>query len=151
LNPYLSWVFAVLGALIHELMYFFFGKWKGREFLLKNTYTRKKYRNAKNLIEKYGVASIFLIRFMYGMRIVPMVFLGAVGFNTYKFLFFNTLSLGIWAAIYIYLGYLFGKTAEIFFGNAKKYYFIAAGVILLTATLLIVIFSLKHKLFNNKN
>ncbi|EDP74296.1 DedA family protein [Hydrogenivirga sp. 128-5-R1-1] len=151
LNPVLSWFTAILGALFHEVIYFFLGKWKGREFLLRNSYTRKKYRKAKKLIEKYGVFSIFIIRFMYGMRIVPMVFMGAVGYNTYKFLFFNVISLTIWAALYIYLGYLFGKAAEIFFGKAKEYYFTAAGIILLTATLTLLFFSFKNKLFNNKN
>ena len=80
-----------------------------------------------------------------------MVFMGAVGYNTYKFLFFNILSLTIWAAIYIYLGYLFGKAAEIFFGKAKEYYFIIAGSIFLIATLILLFFSLKNKLLNNKN
>ncbi|WP_457623749.1 DedA family protein, partial [Persephonella sp.] len=70
LNPYISLVSAMSGAFLHEIMYFMLGKWKGREFLLGNVYTRKKYRKAKQLVEKYGIFSIFIIRFLYGMRMV---------------------------------------------------------------------------------
>nr|WP_281271986.1 DedA family protein [Hydrogenothermus marinus] len=151
LHPYISLIISMLGALFHELIYFFLGKWKGRELLLKNNYTRRKYRKAKQLIEKYGVISIFIVRFMYGMRIVPMVLMGATGFNTFKFLFFNIISLFIWATLYIYLGYLFGKAAEVFFGKAKEYYFIAVGVIFLIGTLALFIYKVRAKLLNNQN
>jgi len=151
LNPYISYIVAMSGALIHELMYFFLGKWKGREFLLRNAYTRKKYRKAKKLIDRYGIVSIFIVRFMYGMRIVPMVFMGATGFNTFKFITFNILSLIIWAALYIYLGYLFGKAAEIFFGKAKEYYFIIVGLIFLIGTVVLLFFHFRNKLLNHKN
>ncbi|RUM47733.1 MAG: DedA family protein [Hydrogenothermus sp.] len=141
-----SFVFASLGVIVHELIYFFLGRWKGREFLLKNRYTRKKYRKAKQFLEKYGVLSIFIVRFLYGMRIVPIVLMGASGFNVYKFLFFNILSLFIWMSIYLSLGYVFGKLAEVYFGKAKEYYFIAVGILFAIITLIFLIFKIKEKL-----
>ncbi|NPA58096.1 MAG: DedA family protein, partial [Aquificae bacterium] len=130
LNPYLSLVSAMAGAFCHEIIYFFVGKWKGRELLLKNRHTRKEYRRARKLLERYGVLSIFIIRFLYGMRMIPMMLMGATGFGTGKFMFFNLISLFFWAVIYLSVGYFFGKAAEHFFGEAKEYYFIAVGIII---------------------
>jgi len=97
-------------------------------------------------LEKYGVLSIFIVRFLYGMRIVPIVLMGASGFNVYKFLFFNILSLFIWMSIYLSLGYVFGKLAEVYFGKAKEYYFIAVGILFAIITLIFLIFKIKEKL-----
>jgi len=135
-----------MGVIIHELIYFLIGKWKGREFLLRNKYTRKKYRKAKQFLGKYGVLSIFIVRFLYGMRLVPIVLMGASGFNIYKFLFFNIISLFIWMSIYLSLGYAFGKLAEVYFGKAKEYYFIAVGVLFFIITLIFVAFKIKERL-----
>lgn len=124
LQPIPTFVFSILGALTHELIYFFLGRWKGRHILLGNKYTKKRYRKAKRLVEKYGIYSLFIIRFLYGMRVVPMMLMGATGFNIYKFLFFNVLSLIIWASIFLTLGYILGHTAYMILGYLKHYYFI---------------------------
>ncbi len=128
-------IFAIAGAFFHEIIYFMIGRWKGREFLLSNSLTRKKYRKAKQLVHKYGIFSIFIIRFLYGMRVVPMVLFGATGFSFFKFAFFNILSLILWSFIYIGLGYIFGKTAEKFFGKAKEYYLYIGLTIVVLGTL----------------
>ncbi|WP_456383837.1 DedA family protein [Persephonella sp.] len=138
LNPYLSLVFAMAGAFLHEIIYFFLGRWKGREILLRNRHTRKEYRRAKKLLEKYGILSIFIIRFLYGMRMIPMMLMGATGFGTGKFVFFNLISLFFWAVIYLSVGYFFGKAAEHFFGEAKEYYFIAVAVIIFALFLILI-------------
>ncbi len=136
------------GAFLHEIIYFFLGRWKGRELLLKNSYTRKKYRKAKKLFDKYWTLSIFIIRFWYGMRIVPMVLMGATRFSVWKFMVFNLMSLFIWAVIYLSLGYIFGQAAEKVFREAKEYYFIAAGVLLLVVSIFLMVPKIKEKLSN---
>jgi len=145
LKPLPSLFFAISGAFVHEILYFLLGRWKGREFLLGNSVTRRKYRKAKKLVEKYGIFSIFIIRFLYGMRVVPMVLFGATGFSMAKFSFFNILSLIIWAFLYIGLGYVFGHTAEKIFGKAKEYYLIIAGIIVLLGTLYLLYSWIKSK------
>ncbi len=82
---------------------------------------------------------------------VPMVLMGAVGFNTYKFLFFNILSLLVWSFLYLYLGILFGKAAETIFGKVKEYYITFSLSVLAIGTLVLLAFYLKRRLLNNKN
>lgn len=139
------------GAFLHEIIYFFLGRWKGREFLLKNSNTRRQFRKIKNLFQKYGVLSIFIIRFWYGMRIIPMVLMGATGFSLSKFVFFNIISLFIWAVIYLSIGYMFGKAAEAFFREAKEYYFIAAGVLLIIISFILLLPKIRAKFLKNSN
>ncbi|MEZ0323393.1 MAG: DedA family protein [Hydrogenothermaceae bacterium] len=145
LEPIPTFIFSILGALTHELIYFFLGRWKGRNFLLGNRYTKRRYRKAKRLIDKYGVLSLFFIRFLYGMRVVPMMLFGATGFNFYKFLFFNVLSLIIWATIFLSLGYLFGQTAEIIFGKLKDIYLLVGIIIIIIGIIIYLFYHFKRK------
>ncbi len=145
LLPFPALVSAILGAFCHELIYFFFGRWKGREFLLKNAYTRKKYRLAKRLVERYGDLSIFIIRFLYGMRVIPMVFLGATKFNPVRFMILDLLSLLIWAFIYISLGYFFGHAAEKYFGKAKDVYILIGATIAVIGLLILLLKYIRSK------
>ncbi|WP_338046114.1 DedA family protein [Persephonella atlantica] len=138
LNPYVSLVSAMAGAFFHEMIYFLLGKWKGREFLLRNRHTRKEYRRAKKLLHRYGILSIFIIRFLYGMRMIPMMLMGATGFSPVKFILFNLISLFFWAVIYLSIGFFFGKAAEHFFGEAKEYYFAFIGLVIVILLLLLV-------------
>ncbi len=139
LQPLPTFLFSILGALTHELIYFFLGRWKGRHILLGNKYTKKRYKKAKKLVEKYGIYSLFAIRFLYGMRVVPMMLMGATGFNLYKFLFFNILSLIIWTVIFLSLGYFLGHIAITLFGDLKHYYLIF-GLIIVFVGLLVYLF-----------
>ncbi|MDQ7055978.1 MAG: DedA family protein [Persephonella sp.] len=146
LNPYVSLISAMAGAFLHEIIYFSIGKWKGREFLLRNRHTRKEYRRAKKLLHRYGILSIFIIRFLYGMRMIPMMLMGATGFSPLKFIFFNLISLFFWAVIYLSIGYFFGKAAEHFFGEAKEYYFVFIGIVILLLLLILIYPRISDKL-----
>lgn len=145
LQPIPTLIFSILGAFTHELIYFFIGRWKGRAFLLGNRYTKKRYRKAKRLIEKYGILSLFFIRFFYGMRVVPMMLFGATGFNLYRFLFFNIISLIIWAIIFLTFGYIFGHAAEIIFGKIKDVYLAFGIAVIVIGLILYAIFYIKGK------
>ncbi|NPA12823.1 MAG: DedA family protein [Aquificae bacterium] len=149
LNPFLSLISAMAGAFLHEIIYFLIGRWKGRAILLKNRYTRKEYKRAKKLLDKYGVLSIFIIRFLYGMRMIPMMLMGATGFGAWKFIVFNLLSLFFWAVIYLSVGYYFGKAAEHLFGEAKEYYFLAVAVLILLLLGVLIYPKLSEKLKNH--
>ena len=146
LNPALSLIFAILGAFVHEILYFFVGKWKGKKFLEENRYTQKNFQKAKELLNKYGVYSIFLIRFLYGMRMVPMMLMGASGIGVAKFTVFNLISLLVWAIVYLALGYFFGHTAEMVFGKVKEYYFIFIIFVIVVITLIVLYPYIKKRL-----
>ncbi len=145
LQPIPTFIFSILGALTHELIYFFLGRWKGRSILLGNKYTKRRYIKAKKLVEKYGIYSLFIIRFLYGMRVVPMMLMGATGFNFYKFLFFNVLSLVIWASIFLSVGYFLGHIAINLFGNLKHYYFLFGLAVVILGLLIYTFLTLKSK------
>jgi len=133
----LSLLFAISGAFLHEILYFLFGKWKGKQILEKNKYTKKTFEKAKEILNKYGIYSIFIIRFLYGMRMVPMMLMGASGIGVVKFTIINLISLFIWAGVYLSLGYFFGKMAELFFGKVKEYYYWLLIFIIIAITIFI--------------
>ena len=67
-----------------------------------------------------------------------MMLMGATGFGTAKFIFFNLISLFFWAVIYLSIGYFFGKAAEHFFGQAKEYYFAAVAFLILVLFIVLI-------------
>ena len=112
INPVISLPFAVLGAFLHEIIYFWLGRWKGRKLLLGNSLTKRKYRKTKKLIHKHEILSLFIIRFLYGMRLVPMILFGASKYNILKFSIVNTATLLIWSATYIAIGFIYGMALD---------------------------------------
>jgi len=49
------------------------------------------------------------VRFMYGLRIVGPIIIGASRLSPRKFLLFNVIGAALWALIFVSLGYLGGQ------------------------------------------
>lgn len=60
-------------------------------------------------------------RFLYGIRTVTPFIIGASGLNPGRFIIWNFIGAGAWAVAVGSLGYLFGRSVEVFLGDAKKY------------------------------
>jgi len=60
------------------------------------------------LFERYGAATVFLARFLFGMRVVASLLAGALHMPWRKFVLFNFLGAGVWVTAICSAGYLFG-------------------------------------------
>ncbi len=83
------------------------------------------------LMDRYGIASIFISQWLYGFRLLSAAVLGLSRMGKRKYFSFLLLSCLIWATICTYCGYFFGATIKQLIGNMKKYELpIAAGVLI---------------------
>jgi len=82
------------------------------------------------LMEKYGVASIFISQWLYGFRLLSAAVLGLSRMGKKKYFAYLLISCIIWATICTYGGYFFGATLKNILGNIKEYELpIALGVL----------------------
>jgi membrane protein DedA with SNARE-associated domain len=60
------------------------------------------------LFERYGAATVFLARFLFGMRVLASLLAGALHMPWRKFFLFNFLGAAVWVTAICTAGYLFG-------------------------------------------
>ena len=103
-----------------------------RETFLKYVQKVVKVNLSKleSLMERYGVASIFISQWLYGFRLLSAAVLGLSRMGKKKYFIYLLISCLIWAAICTYGGYFFGATLKNIAGNIKEYEVpIALGVL----------------------
>ena len=111
----LSWIVAVgtLAATLGDNLGFALGHYGGRPVLDRyqsifripqTTLTR-----GENLFARYGAATIFFARFVFGMRIIAGPLAGVLRMPWRKFLIFNFLGAALWVSVIASVGYLFGR------------------------------------------
>jgi membrane protein DedA with SNARE-associated domain len=62
----------------------------------------------ERLFDRYGPVTVFLARFMFGMRVLASLLAGALHMPWRKFVLFNFLGAAVWVAAICSAGYLFG-------------------------------------------
>jgi len=60
------------------------------------------------LFERYGAATVFLARFLFGMRVLAALLAGALHMPWRKFFVWNFLGAAVWVTAICMAGYLFG-------------------------------------------
>jgi membrane protein DedA with SNARE-associated domain len=113
--PYIILV-GILAATAGDNVGFALGLYGGRPLL--NRY-QKTFRIKRSVIDRgeelfrsYGSATIFVARFIAGMRIVAGPLAGVLRMDWRKFLIFNFLGAALWVTVISLAGYLFGRHWE---------------------------------------
>ena len=125
---------AIVGALLGDQFFFYFGRHNGRGFLSRRPHLEAKVERVHSLLERYHGWIIFGSRFMYGFRaLIPMA-LGASRVNGVKFFLLNFLGAIVWGIFFAFGGYIFGGAIEHFLGNVKKF---EGGIVVVALTILL--------------
>lgn len=68
----------------------------------------EKMARGDRLFERYGAVTVFLARFVFGMRVLAALLAGALHMPWRKFTIFNFLGAAVWVCAICGAGYLFG-------------------------------------------
>jgi membrane protein DedA with SNARE-associated domain len=119
----LPWVilFAFIGSICGDQLYFFIGRFKGKAFLEKRTSWQPYINVAQKLFERYQILLIIGFRFLYGLRTVTPFVIGMSRVRTGLFICLNVVGALIWATTIGTCGYLFGMALEALIDDVKKY------------------------------
>jgi len=151
----MSWVIVFLmgltGSLIGAYINYFLALFLGRRTvnLLISKYgkflflTDKELQKSDLFFNKHGQIATFTGRLIPFIRQLISLPAGFSKMNFFKFSFFTALGAGIWAAILIYVGYLFGDNSELIKQNMSLITVILFLFVL--ATILIYLWLNKRK------
>jgi membrane protein DedA with SNARE-associated domain len=111
----LPWIIlvGVCAATLGDNVGFALGSYGGRPLLERYQKTLRVrpavIARGEELFARYGSATIFVARFIAGLRIVAAPLAGVLRMPWRKFLLFNFLGAVVWVSVIPSVGYLFGK------------------------------------------
>jgi membrane protein DedA with SNARE-associated domain len=132
-------VVATLATTLGGELGFALGRHGGRPLLerYQNVFGIRAENMARGerLFARYGPATVFLARFIFGMRVLASLLAGALRMPWRKFALFNFLGAALWVAAISSAGYLFGGHWNRLVHDLKRFDLAVAIVVVLAATL----------------
>lgn len=125
--------FGTLGAVAGDSFGYFVGRTFRKNVNQYNFYQRAQPRIVK-LTEKFGPLSIFVSKYIYGIRAAWCIFYGVSGTPWYRFLLHDAISCFLWVLVTASIGYFFGSAIETLIGGFKQ-----IGIVLLVVLIVVVV------------
>jgi membrane protein DedA with SNARE-associated domain len=110
---------AVCGGTLGDQLFFFLGHRYGPAVIARFPRWTARAQQVRQLLQRYHAGVIVGIRFMYGLRIVGPIVIGASAVPPWRFVLFNLLGAMIWAVLVGGAGYLFGQTLQWLLADLK--------------------------------
>jgi membrane protein DedA with SNARE-associated domain len=138
LNIFLVMAIAAVGAVLGDNAGFAIGYHYGRGFLLKFGrfvfLTPKRLEHLENYFQSHGNKTIFVARFITGLRVFAAILAGASKMRWRVFLTYNVAGAIVWSIVITTLGYLFGESLPLLIKWVGR-----SGTILLIAAIVIAV------------
>jgi len=112
---------AFAGAFTADQFFFQVGKRKGRDFLDTKPHWELRIDKVRRFLVGYQVVAILGYRFIYGMRTITPIVIGASGFSTIRFVTLNFCSTLLWSVVVSTAGYYFGYMFEAVLRDVEHY------------------------------
>ena len=138
----LPWIMlvATLAATVGDNLGFALGYYGGRPLLARYQslfrIENKTVQRGEELFARYGAVTVFLARFVFGMRVIAGPMAGVLRMPWRKFTVFNFLGATLWVTVISGVGYLFGQHWERLAGEVKRIDIAAAILLVIVAVLL---------------
>jgi membrane protein DedA with SNARE-associated domain len=134
LDPVRVWLVAAAGAWLGHLFWFTAGRAiRGRRLALGSAAFKARSAKVKRLIEARPVTAVFLLQYLYGLRLVGAVALGLTELSLLRFALYQVVNCFVWAGLIGGVAYLLGGLAtQVFHGWLTWVWMIASvGVVAL--------------------
>jgi membrane protein DedA with SNARE-associated domain len=141
---------AFTGTFLGDQLFFYIGRFKGKQALENWPYWKSKSEKVFSLLENHRIWLILGFRFLYGLRTVTPFILGASRIPVYSYIILNFIGASIWAIAVGVSGYFFGNTLEILIGNIKKYEVLIFAAVAGAGLLLWIFHLLKRRSIHKK-
>lgn len=125
--------YASVAGMLGDQILFWTGRYFGARLLPRLHRHDAAIKRVSGLIERYPTASIFSVRFLYGMRLVGPMVIGASRLSAIRFSLVNLVGAVVWATIFASAGYWAGEFLEQMLGNLKPYRLPIAIVVVVLA------------------
>lgn len=135
----LPWIMivATIAATLGDNLGFALGSYGGRPLLARYQsffrIQKSTIERGQQLFARYGAATIFFARFVFGMRIVAGPLAGVLRMPWKKFAVFNFLGAAVWVSVISSVGYLFGRHWDKLESVMKRFDVVVAIIVVLLA------------------
>ena len=113
--------YASLAGMLGDQALFWTGRYFGARLLPRLHKQQASIERVTQLINQYPTVSIFSVRFLYGMRLVGPMVIGACKVSPLKFACINLFGAVVWASLFANAGYWAGEFLESLLGDLKPY------------------------------
>lgn len=119
----LPWVIVCgfAGTLIGDQLFFFLGRYRGKEFLRRHPSWQARAEKVDSILQRHRLLIILGFRFLYGLRTVTPFVIGMSRIPILMFMLLNLVSALLWSVVIGTLGYAFGHALELVLGNLRHY------------------------------
>ncbi|HKA17436.1 MAG TPA: DedA family protein [Blastocatellia bacterium] len=100
-------------------------------------FVRAKPRVEK-LMRRFGVLSVFIVKYVYGLRTTSAIFWGLAHFGFIKFAALTLASCAVWVGMLCGLGFTFATGVEKLIGDLKRLQIILLVVVVAIATVYVI-------------
>lgn len=107
MSPHKVALVAFLSTMLWELGIFLIGRRWGKSFISSYPRIQKSASQAFEFLQKYDILFIFSFRFIYGIRNVSPLVIGASDVPAVKYAICNLIAAAIWAVLFVSIGYIF--------------------------------------------
>jgi membrane protein DedA with SNARE-associated domain len=118
---------STLGGFVGDLISYLVG-YRGKEWIKHSKFYERARPRLERLSARFGIYSVFLVKYVYGLRTASAVFWGFAHMRARRFVPLTLLSCGAWALGLIGLGYSFSGAIGVIIGRVQR-----AGIVLLIA------------------
>jgi len=137
----LTLTIAFVGGTLGDQIFFWLGRAWGQSLLDRLPRSEHRVRRVAELLERHHAPVIIGIRFMYGLRIIGPIVIGACEVPLWRFAVLNMVGAAIWAPLVGGLGYLFGDALGLLKVDVKQ----VEGLVLALIIAVAVTFSLVRR------
>jgi membrane protein DedA with SNARE-associated domain len=132
------WLMAFLG----DLTSFYLGRRLGRAFLVKHgprfKITERRLTQVEAFFDKHGGKAVVIGRFLGFIRAVAPFVIGSSGVRARRFVPYSVIGSGLWAALFVTLGYVFWQSLDQLLTWAKQGAFVFGTVIVMVVAVVTV-------------
>lgn len=107
---------SIVGAVLGDNLGFFIGRRLGRGVAVRHGWrvglTAPRLAQFDRFFERHGARTVFIARFVTGLRVFGALLAGASGLRWPKFLFYNATGAVVWSTIFGFVGYALAYSWE---------------------------------------
>jgi membrane protein DedA with SNARE-associated domain len=92
----------------------------------------------EKLMRRFGVLSVFIVKYVYGLRTTSAIFCGLAHFGFLKFAALTLASCAVWVGVLTGLGFTFATGIEKLVGDLKRIQIILLVVVIIVATVYVI-------------
>jgi membrane protein DedA with SNARE-associated domain len=146
LSLYWVMLIAFIGAVIHDHLLFFIGRYMGSKIIYKYPSLHNRAAKISDFMHRYDRWFIMSFRFIYGVRTVTPIIVGTTSIPLRRYSLLVTISALVWAVVVAYLGYAFAIAIDVLLENFAKYskYF-GIGLIVLGVVIFAIVRFMKGR------